>query len=399
MTSRIHDLYLDTKGITAEELESFMTFYAEAQRACNWVLGDGAIAAKRVHGEDNYSQAFPVWASHEHMLRCEMVSRAYPPKDRNILATWSVHMGVSKKEDRIKRVQAHVDAGRTSDEARKANQEERQEGKRKSWLLAIDVNYYIHRKYPKNGVDTADYVTKWIQQVVEDLKRKGLTDCVCCFDSPNNHRKSLTVDWEHKYKASRKSKPTELIQQLVMVRELLECVGFACVSVVGCEGDDCLASYAKQFPGKVAILTVDKDLKQCLSGTDIAMIEDVVWKDDEFTGERIVEYSWYTEEPHKRLECRNLFDDTGLTPKQFIEFQMLMGDSADNIKGAIGVGDVIALNLLNIFQTADDSVEAAKAGDERILSMRTGKVILKALVDFESRLEITRKLVTLKTNV
>ena len=107
------------------------------------------------------------------------------------------------------------------------------------WLLAVDVNYFLHRFWHSGaGVESAMSVAGWVQRTVERLKEKGLTDVACCFDAPDNHRKKLTEGWEDGYK-QRPPKDPELVQQLHLVRELL-CKEFACVSVEGMEADDVL---------------------------------------------------------------------------------------------------------------------------------------------------------------
>jgi 5'-3' exonuclease len=155
-----------------------------------------------------------------------------------------------------------------------------------------------------------------------------------------------------------------------------------------------MASFAKQFDGKVALLSQDKDLKQCLSGERVVMLIDVTWTEDETSGDLIPEYHWYTEKPHSRIACKNLLDDTGLTPEQHIEFQIIMGDSTDGIKGVVGIGEKGAADLVKEFGTVAAIIQAAKDEDERITKKKR-----EALIEFEAKHEITRKLVTLRTDL
>lgn len=373
---RLHDIFLDTTGLNRADLESWGSGLVEWQRGVNWWLGDIARAAREKFGDD-YTQVFPVSASPGLIQRCEAVANAYPRKeDRNPLATWSVHMREANQPDRIARVQSHVDAGRTSDEAAKAN---RSEGRR--WLLAIDVHYFLCRWWFSGaGVEAAMGVAKWIQRTVGRLKEKGLTDVACCFDSGTNHRKQLDAE----YKA-RPPKDNELVQQLQLVRELLERDGFSCVSVDGFEADDVLASLAKQFPGNVTILTQDKDCRQCLSKS-VNMLLDVEWTEDETSGEVLPNYKWLSAQQHTEA--------TGIPPGQWTEFQVLMGDACDGVKGAPGIGEKGAADLIREFGTAENAIAAAKADDERIKPSKR-----KALIEFEPKLEVTRQLVTLRDDL
>ena len=385
MTSRLHDIYLDTKDLTLEQLESFGEGFAVSQRGVNFWIGDAARAAKARLGEDNYTQIFPPWMSPGLIQRCEAVARAYPREEnRNPLATWTIHASEANRPDRIQRVQAHIDAGQTSDEARKANQQERTDGKR-AWLLAVDVNYYLHRFWFSGaGVEAAVGVASWIQGTVGRLKDKGLTDVACCFDSTTSHRKELTADWDDKYK-DRPKKDVELVQQLQLVRELLEGHGFACVSEDGMEADDVMASFAAQFTGNVTLLTQDKDMRQCLS-EHCNILLDVEWAKGEFSGDMVPDYKWLTAAQHTEA--------TGIPPGKWIDYQCVMGDSVDGIKGVEGIGQKGAADLIKEFGSVEAVIAAAKAESDSIKPAKR-----KALVEFEPKLAITQQLVALRTDL
>ena len=86
--------------------------------------------------------------------------------------------------------------------------------------------------------------------------------------------------------------------------------------------------------------------------------------------------------------------ETGISPDQWVEYQCLMGDSVDGIRGAQGIGEAHASILIREFGTADAAIAAAKDGHESIVPRHR-----KALIEFEPMLDVTRKLVTLKTNL
>ena len=380
IANRLRPQTIDLSGLPIGHLEFLGHRLAEWQRGVNWWIGDLARAAKERYPE-TWHQAFPEWISPGLVNRCLAVAEAYPREaDRNPLATWSQHMQVASKPDRLALVAAMVDAGQTTDESRAAAKDERT-GSR--WLLAVDVNYYLHRFWHSGaGVEAASGVAKWIERTVERLREKGLTDCVCCFDAPNNHRKKLTEGWDAKYK-DRPPKDAELSQQLQLVRQLLD--GFACVSVETMEADDLMASYAKQFDGRITLLSQDKDLRQCLSD-HCNMLLDVTWTEDETSGEMLPEYKWLSAKQHTEL--------TGITPAEWPDYQCLMGDNCDGIKGAVGIGEKGAADLIKLFGNAVAAIVASKEFDQRIKPRQR-----EALVEFEGKLEVTRKLVTLRTDL
>lgn len=375
-------IFFHTKELALEDAEYIGTQLAKEQRAINWKIGDLARHARDVLKlGDNFSQVFPEWVSPGLIARCEAVSRAYPTEEsRNILATWTQHMKVANRPNRIKLLAEMVDRGLTSDES---NQIAKTESKR--WLLAIDVNYFLHRFwYSGAGIEAAVSVSQWIQRTVERLREKGLTDVACCFDSRTNHRKELTADWEDKYK-DRPEKDVELKRQLGLVHELLKGHGFTCVSVEGMEADDCMASYAIQFPGRVTIMTQDKDLRQCLS-SKCNMLLDVEWIKDEESGDSFPDYKWLSAKQHTEA--------TRIPPQQWVEYQTLMGDATDGVKGAAGIGEKGAADLVKQFGTVEAVIAAAKAGDESIREKKR-----ESLIAFEGKMDITRQLVTMRTDL
>lgn len=379
--ARMRKRFLDCSNMTMEEAETWGKELAETQRNIMFYLGDLARYAE-TRWPDKHFQIWPEDVSPGMISRAAGVAKAYPnEQDRQHEATYSQYMQLAGKPDRHEQLAAIVDKGLTTDESRKVVQSERSE----RWLLAIDVNYFLHRFWFSGaGIESAVSVATWIQRTVERLREKGLTDVACCFDSHRNDRKELTKDWEDKYK-DRPPKDPELGQQLALVRDLLSGRGFACVSVDGMEGDDVMASYAKQFEGRITLVTQDKDCKQCLS-EKCNMLLDVTWKQDETSGEHMPEYKWLSAKQH--------FEATGIRPDQWTGYQAIMGDNCDGIKGASGIGEKGAADLIKEFGSVDGAISAAKADDERIKKKKR-----EALIEFEGKKDVTLQLVTLRTDL
>jgi hypothetical protein len=230
-----------------EECESYGEGLATQQRDVMFHLAD-LVRYAESRWPDTWMQIFPPWVSPGMLARVAAVGKAYPTEEsRSIEAPYTIYMRESNKVDRIQRVQAHVDAGRNSDEARKADQAERAEGRRRPWLMCVDVNYWLTRTWSSGaGVEAAMQVAQKLERTVKRLKEKGLTDVLCCLDSPHNFRHQLTEQWEDGYKP-RASKDPELVEQLRLMPELLTGLGFCCAQLDGFEADDLMASAAIQF--------------------------------------------------------------------------------------------------------------------------------------------------------
>lgn len=384
--SRMRKRFLDCSGMTIEEAESFGRGLVEQQRDVMFQLGDLARYCE-ARWPDTWHQVIPEYASPGMIARAAGVARAYPKEsDRTTDATYTQYMQAAGKPDRLKVLESFIDRGLTSDEARRADASERKDASHPRWMAAFDVHYHTHRYWFSGaGVEAAAQVAGWVDRTTTRLKDKGLTDVLCCFDSPRNFRKELTSDWEDKYKGNRGPKEPELVQQLTLVRELLEGNGFCCVALDGFEADDVMASAASQFDGRVTLVTQDKDLKQCLSDRCNILL-DVKWQEDELSCTSIPEYKWLSAKQHT--------EETGVSPDRWPSYQAIAGDSVDGIKGVAGIGTKGAADLIQRFGSVTVAIQAAKDGDERIRPKQR-----KALIDFEPLFDITWQLVTLRTDL
>jgi 5'-3' exonuclease len=433
LMARAHARFLDCKDLTPEEAERLGEAIATIARDVQFWAGDLARYSE-ARWPDTHFQCWPAWVSPGMLARTAGVCRAYPKEaDRQHNCTYSQFLQVAGKPDRQKLLAEMV--GLTTDETRKPKWKtgtceecggelipktknslpaplascskcfkeygywgEVQRGtvptaepnvpagnSAPRWLLAIDVNYFLHRFWHSGaGVEAAGGVASWVTRTVARLKEKGLTDVACCFDAPDNHRKKLTEGWEDGYK-QRPPKDPELAQQLNLVRDLLCKANFACVSVEGMEADDVMASYAKQFDGKITLLTQDKDCRQCLSGKCNILL-DVTWSEDDTSGEHLPDYKWLTSKTHT--------ETTGIPPEKWVDYQTIMGDNCDGIRGVEGIGQKGAADLVKEFGTVEAVIAAAKAGAASITPKKR-----EAIVAFEPKLAITRQLVTLKTDL
>lgn len=398
-----------------EEFEKQCEYVAALQRAVLWWVGDLALAVERQHPR-THEQAWPEWVSPDLIARCKAVSAAYKPEERNIHATWTVHMHMVKYPDRVTRVEDSVELGLTSDEARRdpppprtepsqdekppaevpAKAEQAPEQKPDNrWLLAVDVNYFIHRYFHSGaGMETASTLVNWLTRLIQRMaETKGLTDAVCCVDAPTNHRKALTKGWENEYKP-RADKDPELIRQLELAKKMLEERNLPVVSVPDMEADDVMASYAKQFNGRVTLLTQDKDMRQCLHGRCNILL-DVTWDEHPQTNQAVPVYNWLSAKDH--TQNGSTYSSTkivGITPEQWPHFQAIAGDSTDGIKGCDGIGAKGAMELILAHGTVQGVIAACRDNKADLTPKKR-----MAVLDFEPFAETMLKLTSLRTDL
>ncbi len=133
------------------------------------------------------------------------------------------------------------------------------------------------------------------------------------------------------YKANRTPPPQELTKQLPVAIEWIEKMGFETLSQVGFEADDMIASVAKLAVSKgmkVRIVSHDKDLYQLIDDDRVILVDAI---------------------KRKEINEEACFVKYGIHPSQFIDYQSLLGDSADNVPGVKGIGKVTAEKLLTQF--------------------------------------------------
>ncbi len=137
------------------------------------------------------------------------------------------------------------------------------------------------------------------------------------------------------YKAQRKPMPEALIQQLPLIKRLLQTYRIPVFEQEGYEAEDVLATIAEQVADdetEVFLVTEDKDALQLVNA-------------------HIKVYN-----PHKAdtvLDAAAVQARYGVRPEQMVDLMALMGDQIDNIPGVPGIGEKTASELLQRFGTLE----------------------------------------------
>ncbi|MDD3505527.1 MAG: DNA polymerase I, partial [Sulfurimonas sp.] len=175
------------------------------------------------------------------------------------------------------------------------------------------------------------------------------------------------------YKAHRVAPPEELMMQLPIAIEWIDKMGYKTLGSVGYEADDIIATvvrFAKEKSYNVRIVSHDKDLFQLIDDGKVVLVDAI---------------------KKKVMDEDACMEKYGISPKQFIDYQAILGDSADNIPGVKGIGKVGAQKLLVQYKTLDNiyaNIEEIKPPG-----------IQKKLFDFKVDAYRSRELVTLREDV
>lgn len=177
------------------------------------------------------------------------------------------------------------------------------------------------------------------------------------------------------YKANRQAAPEELRLQLPIAIEWITQMGFLNISVEGYEADDVIASINKVANAQniaVRIISHDKDLYQLID--ENTYIYDPIGKKD-----------------IKEAQCLQKY---GVYPKNFIDYQSLVGDSSDNVMGVKGIGAKSAQKLIQRF----GSIESLYARIDEVESATTPR-IAKLIKEGKDNAFLSKRLVTLYDNL
>jgi DNA polymerase-1 len=130
-----------------------------------------------------------------------------------------------------------------------------------------------------------------------------------------------------------------LLEQLDVLPELVQAMGFAAAKAAGYEADDFLAAAARSWPGPVLVATSDRDAFQ-LASDRVTVLQ---------PARGVSELA--------RIGPAEVRERYGVEPEQVPDLIALRGDPSDKLPGARGIGPKKAAELLRQY----GSLEAALA--------------------------------------
>ncbi len=178
---------------------------------------------------------------------------------------------------------------------------------------------------------------------------------------------------DENYKANRKAPPQELTMQLPIAIEWIDKMGYKTLGREGFEADDMIATvtkYAREKGYNVRIVSHDKDLYQLIDDGKVVIVDAI---------------------KKKVMDEKACYEKYGVTPKQFIDYQSILGDSADNVPGVKGIGKVGAQKLLQEYGSLQNiyaNIESIKPAG-----------VQKKLIASKDEAYMSKQLVTLRDDV
>ncbi len=250
---------------------------------------------------------------------------------------------------------------------------------RKLFLLdayaLIFRSYYAFIRNPRinsKGFNTSA-IFGFLLTLDDILQNQNPTHIAVVFDPPGpTFRHEMYKD----YKANRDATPEDIKKAVPYIKDILEAYGIPVYEAEGYEADDLIGTISRQAEEmgfSTYMMTPDKDFTQLV--TDAVKM----YKPATRGGAAII---MGPEEVCKEYEITD--------PKQVIDILALMGDTADNIPGAPGIGPKTAKKLISEYGSVENLLENSdklKGKQKEIIENNNDEILF------------SKKLVTIKTNI
>ncbi|MFH0762672.1 MAG: DNA polymerase I [Candidatus Omnitrophota bacterium] len=244
-------------------------------------------------------------------------------------------------------------------------------------LYLIDANAFCYRAfYALQGLSTSfgqptNAIYGFLNIFNKILKEKKPEYLAVCFDVS---RETFRTKKFAQYKMQRPPMPDGLLSQIPFIKEIISAYGIRIFEKEGFEADDVIATLTERAAKSglsVTIVSPDKDILQLVDEHTLVL------------------------SPHKNQELiydrQKVIERFGVGPEGIPDIIALMGDSADNIPGAAGIGEKTARDLITRFGSIDKLLN--NLGDVKQEKLR--RIISENI----QQIKLSRELAVLDKNV
>ena len=235
--------------------------------------------------------------------------------------------------------------------------------------------YYAFIRRPmvnSKGTDTS-VIFGFSRYLLDLIARERPTHLAVAFDPPC---KTFRHEVYPEYKATRSAAPEVIKESLEPLTEIVRSLGIPVLMVPGYEADDVIGSMARQWGSEscdVYMVSPDKDLGQLISDHVFQVKPGKNGAEDEVVD-------------REQLCARFGISD----PQQIVDILAIWGDTADNVPGVRGIGEVGAKKLVGKYGSVDGILQHL---DELPPKQAA------AMKEASDHLGMSRFLVTIKTDV
>lgn len=205
-------------------------------------------------------------------------------------------------------------------------------------IVVVDSLGWLYRQYFKaysiindrgNEVGLVNKFFRNLEELISDLEPDYL---ILAMDNKGD---TFRNEEDSEYKDNRQSMPKDLSNQLKIIESVLNDNSLELTRVPKQEADDVIASICESYKDKYVITVVgyDKDFNQLITKGSVRLYDP----------------------SYKVFKTYNSFIDRyGFDPIRFNQYQALVGDNSDRVRGVKGVGDKTAQKLILEYKTINN---------------------------------------------
>ncbi len=255
-------------------------------------------------------------------------------------------------------------------------------------LVVIDGKSVFYRGYyampslsTKDGTPTGG-VYGFAVMALEIIKRLKPNYVAVAWDKRHTNIRSRLALYPQ-YKGNRKPAPPDFYEQVPILHDLLDSLGWPIYEADDYEADDLMGAFAKQAGAKGIesyLVSSDLDLLQLVNNhTHIYTLKKGLTHIEEF-------------------DEASFKEKYGVDAHQWVDVKALKGDSSDNIPGVAGVGEKTALELIStygsldgVYAHLDDLKPAVKAKLEKDRDMAyLSQKLITLMVDAPTQIDLEK---------
>ncbi|MDE6748404.1 MAG: flap endonuclease [Lachnospiraceae bacterium] len=214
----------------------------------------------------------------------------------------------------------------------------------------------------------------FVGALLKIIRKVEPTHILVVFDGEHeNSRCEIDADYKaNRIDYSMVDEEENPFSQLPDVYKALDYLGIKYIETTDCEADDMITSYALSFcdDTNIVISSFDSDFFQLISER-VSILR--------YRGDKTMIYS-----------SQYIIDKYGIYPSQYAYFKSLVGDTADNIKGAEKIGIKTAASLLKEYGTLENIISNAENIDK--------PSIKKSILENTDRIRKNYELIKLENN-
>ncbi len=246
-------------------------------------------------------------------------------------------------------------------------------------LLLIDGQGLIYRAFfalprltTSHGqlINAAYGFTLVLLRLLEEQKPDGI---IIAFDTP---KPTFRHKQYEKYKAQREKMPQELIDQLPIIKDIVQKFNIPSMEIEEYEADDLIGSIVQKTKGseyKPVIVTGDRDLLQLADeDSEILLMQKGVTQVEQY-------------------HLESLEEMLGFSPHLIPDYIGLKGDPSDNIPGVPGIGEKTAKKLIQQYGSLEDVIKNSVHMENKSLREKISQ--------YEEQAKLSKELAIIKRDV